>query len=172
MIRTLLALALLGLGACGAPAPKVTELQGYRDRSALIGVTSRYDAARFDGLWYVRAQFDPAAPQLSFRLTPGAMRLGAPACDAAGVCSEVAQDLALRRTGRGQFSVTMPSGERRAFWVLWVDEGFRTAVLGNPDGTFGWIVDRSRTGGGDRIAAAREILDFNGYDVGQLRVTQ
>ena len=67
----------------------------------------------------------------------------------------------------------MPSTlEARQFWVLWVDEGFRTAVLGNPDGTFGWIVDRSTTGGADRIKAAREILDFNGYDTGRLRVVE
>jgi apolipoprotein D and lipocalin family protein len=66
----------------------------------------------------------------------------------------------------------MPGGEMRAFWVLWVDEGFRTAVLGNPDGTFGWIVDRSTRGGADRIRAAREILDFNGYNVSQLRMIE
>lgn len=100
------------------------------------------------------------------------MRLGAPACDASGKCSDVSEDLPLRPRGQGRFSVTMPSGEARDFWVLWVDEGFRTAVLGNPDGTFGWIVDRSTTGGADRIAAAREILDFNGYDVSRLRVTR
>lgn len=166
------ALALILLGACAAPAPKVTQLQGYRDRDALIGVTSRFDARRFDGLWYVRAQFDPAEPKLSFRLMPAAMRLGAQVCDGSGACGEVAEDLPLRRTGQGRFVVTMPSGEARMFWVLWVDEGFRTAVLGNPDGTFGWIVDRSTTGGADRIRAAREILDFNGYDVSKLRVVK
>lgn len=170
-MRFLLAGAvMLAVAACAAPAPKITGMPGYRDRSALIGVTSRFDAAKFDGLWYVRAQFDPAAPRLSFGLTEGAMRLGTPVCDAAGVCGDVAEDLPLQRTGKGRFSVTMPSGEARQFWVLWVDEGFRTAVLGNPDGTFGWIVDRSTTGGADRIAAAREILDFNGYDVNLLRM--
>lgn len=163
---------MIALGACAAPAPKVTSLQGYRDRDALIGVTSRYDARKFDGLWYVRAQFDPAVPKLSFRMMPTAMRLGAQVCDGSGVCGEVAEDLALRRTGQGRFNVTMPSGEQRIFWVLWVDEGFRTAVLGNPDGTFGWIVDRSTTGGADRIKAAREILDFNGYDVSKLKVVK
>lgn len=172
MIRKLLVAAALALGACVAQAPKVTELQGYRDREALIGVTSRFDAAKFGGLWYLREAFDPARPQLSFRLMQSAMRLGAPVCDAAGICSEVSEDLALRRRGKGRFVVTMPSGEAREFWVLWVDEGFRTAALGNPDGTFGWIADRSRTGGADRIRAAREILDFNGYDVSKLRVIE
>jgi apolipoprotein D and lipocalin family protein len=167
--------AMLALGACAAPPPKVTELQSYRDRSALIGVTSRYDDAQFAGLWYVRAGFGPGQEGLSFRMTTGAapvMRLGAQVCDAAGLCGEVAQDLTTRRLGQGRFSVRMPGGEMRAFWVLWVDEGFRTAVLGNPDGTFGWIVDRSTRGGADRIRAAREILDFNGYNVSQLRMIE
>ncbi len=101
------------------------------------------------------------------------MRLGASVCDRGGVCGEVARGSAADGAlGKGQFSVTMPGGETRDFWVLWVDEGFRTAVLGNPTGDFGWIVDRSTTGGADRITAAREILDFNGYDVSQLRVTK
>ena len=49
--------------------------------------------------------------------------------------------------------------------VLWVDEGFRTASIGTPDGSFGWIIDRAARGGADRIKAAGEILAFNGYDV-------
>lgn len=172
MIRIAAVAALIALGACAAAPPKITNLQSYRDREALIGVISRFDEAKFDGLWYLRAGFDPAAPQLSFRLTPTAMRLGAPACDATGACSEVAEDLPLQRIGKGRFSVQLPSGEAREFWVLWVDPDFRTAALGNPDGTFGWIIDRSTTGGADRIKAAREILDFNGYDVSQLRVVR
>ncbi|MEH6831299.1 MAG: lipocalin family protein [Sulfitobacter sp.] len=167
------ALAVLALGACAAPPPKVTTLQGYRDRSALIGVTSRFDAKKFEGLWYVRQAFAPSGAGLSFRMAKGgAMRLGATVCDGSGVCGTVAEDLPVTRISKGRFKVAMPSGEAREFWVLWVDEGFRTAVLGNPDGTFGWIVDRSTTGGADRIKAAREILDFNGYDVSQLRTVK
>ena len=52
--------------------------------------------------------------------------------------------------------------------MLWVDDDFRTAALGTPDGSLGWIIDRSATGGTDRIAAAREIMEFNGYDVSKL----
>lgn len=176
MIRIAAALVVLALGACAAQTPKVTTLQGYRDRSAVIGATSRFDEARFAGVWYIRAGFEPDLGRMAFRMgtSPGGpvMRLGAFVCDPAGICGDFAQDLPLKRLGNGRFVTKMPGGETREFWVLWVDEGFRTAVLGNPDGTFGWIVDRSTKGGADRIRAAREILDFNGYDVSQLKVVK
>ena len=54
------------------------------------------------------------------------------------------------------------------FWVLWVDDDFRTAVIGSPTGQFGWIMDRPGAASADRTRAAREILDFSGYDLGRL----
>lgn len=177
MIRSTLLAGLLVLGACAVepPAP-AADGPSYRDPSALIGVTSRFDADRFSGVWYVRAGFDPALGRMAFRMidTPKghAMRLGAFVCDGAGVCGDYAQDLPAAQKGKGRYSVQMPDGATREFWVLWVDEGFRTAVLGNKQGDFGWIVDRSTTGGADRIKAAREILDFNGYNVSQLKVVK
>ncbi|MEP1765229.1 MAG: lipocalin [Sulfitobacter sp.] len=174
MIRGLTFAAVMALGACAAtpPAP-VAVGPTYRDAQALIGVTSRFDAKKFEGVWYVRAGFDPALGRMAFRLmdtpTGTVMRLGVFVCDGAGVCGDYAEDLPTKRIGKGRFAVTMPNGQVREFWVLWVDEGFRTAVLGNKAGDFGWIADRATTGGADRIKAAREILDFNGYDVSRLR---
>ncbi|MCP5036327.1 MAG: hypothetical protein GY945_01870 [Rhodobacteraceae bacterium] len=54
------------------------------------------------------------------------------------------------------------------YWVLWVDEDYRTAAIGTPSGTFGWIIDRERSGGEDRIVAAREVLEWLGYDMNRL----
>ena len=52
--------------------------------------------------------------------------------------------------------------------VLWVDEGFRTAVLGTPSGSRAFILDRGATPAPDRLRAAREILNWYGYDLAQL----
>lgn len=177
MIRSFLAVGMLALGACtSAPQPLVTKVPGYRDQSAVIGVTSRFDARKFEGVWYVREGFDPALGRMAFRLitTPQGqvMRLGAFVCDPAGVCGDFSEDLPVTQLGNGRFRVKMPDGRPREFWVLWVDEGFRTAVLGNKQGDFGWIVDRSTKGGADRIKAGREILDFNGYDLRHLKVAK
>ncbi|QUJ75246.1 lipocalin family protein [Sulfitobacter albidus] len=156
---------LAALAACNAPVGSgVTTAPSYRDANVPIGVTSRFDAAKFAGLWRVRAVLPEADKfeQLAFR--GGTFRIGADVCDPAGICFTAAEDLPTRRTGPGRYVITMPGGEQRRLWVLWVDEGFRTALVGSPDGTFAWILDRAATGGADRIRAAREILDFNGYD--------
>ncbi|WP_298857735.1 lipocalin family protein [uncultured Sulfitobacter sp.] len=171
------ALVAVALGACAADVPAPVPLgPSYRDQTSPIGITSRFDAEKFEGVWYVRAGFDPSLGRMAFRMvdTPKgpAMRLGAFVCDPAGVCGDFAEDLPLTWISRGRYSVRMPDGMTREFWVLWVDEGFRTAVLGNKTGEFGWIVDRSTKGGADRMKAAREILDFNGYDVRQLRTVK
>ena len=53
-------------------------------------------------------------------------------------------------------------------WVIWMDEAVRTAVIATADGRAAFILDRKPEGGADRIEAAREILDFNGYDITRL----
>ncbi|KEJ89235.1 lipocalin [Sulfitobacter donghicola DSW-25 = KCTC 12864 = JCM 14565] len=176
-MRGALLAGLMALGACAVEPPAPVPVgPSYRDQTALIGVTSRFDADKFAGVWYIRAGFDPALGKMAFRMidTPNghAMRLGAFVCDGAGVCGDYSQDLPAAKKGKGRYAVQMPDGNTRDFWVLWVDEGFRTAVLGNKSGDFGWIVDRSTKGGSDRIKAAKEILDFNGYDVSQLKVVR
>ena len=164
-----------GLVACNAPLDSALESgASYRDQETLIGVTSRFEESRFVGLWHLRAYL-PASErydQLAFGLdgTTPKVSLAANVCDAAGICGFFAEDLNAKRVGNGHYLIDTLNGTKRKMWVLWVDEGFRTAVIGNPEGTFAWILDRSATGGADRIKAAREILDFNGYDVSQLKV--
>lgn len=55
-------------------------------------------------------------------------------------------------------------------WVLWADADNRTVVLGTPSGAYGFILNRDPSLPSDRLNAARDILAFNGYDVGKLDV--
>lgn len=167
MKRALFWLAVLA--GCAGPAPETA--QGLRDTGALIGATSRYDAARFKGPWLVRDSFGDGVAQVALvETTKGsAFQL----CTQVGCGDGGTLWLAQQQgQGQGRYALSRPDGSTRTLWVLWVDEGFRTAVVGNPAGDFGWILDRSASGGADRIAAAREILDFNGYDTDQLRIRQ
>ncbi len=168
---TLAAFLLGGLVACNSATPPPEA--GFRDPEVLIGATSRYDAARFAGDWQVRAAFpgDGDLRAVSFVPQGPTFVEHRQLCDAASRCEDRRALWVATEQGPGRYTLRAAAdGAERALWVLWVDEGFRTAVVGTPDGRYGWILDRQITGGADRIAAAREILDFNGYDVGALQV--
>ncbi len=53
-------------------------------------------------------------------------------------------------------------------WVHWLDVNNRTAAMGDPNGTRVWIMDRTGAPG-DRLKAAREILEWYGYDLSRLQ---
>ena len=71
-------------------------------------------------------------------------------------------DTLARPAGPGRLSVAGQDD----WWILWVDEGYRTLAVGTPSGRFGFVLDRA-TGAADRLQAAREVFDFNGYDTAQ-----
>ncbi|MBD3662490.1 lipocalin family protein [Sulfitobacter sp. TSTF-M16] len=167
---------ILALAACDARRDTAQSGASYRDQDVLIGVTSRYDEARFLGQWYMRAAL-PANERIERvrfenRATGLQMQMAQYGCDPGGTCGTISDTLKVEREGVGRYAIDMADGTTRTLWVLWVDESFRTALVGNPEGAFAWILDRQPTGGADRIAAAREILDFNGYDVSQLRMNE
>ncbi len=58
------------------------------------------------------------------------------------------------------------------YWVLWVDGDYQTAVVGTPSGRAGWVLNRTPEISADRLDAARGVLQFNGYDITQLEMTQ
>jgi len=160
MIRHVAVAALvLGLTGCA----QTPDISGFRDVSAPIAATTRFEAPRLDGTWWVRAEFAQAPTQArqvryvwngngSFDIGPDGGAL---------VRHDVSEGARWRA-----------SGGAPEIWLLWVDTGYRTAALGTPDGSFGMILDRSATGGTDRIAAARDIFDWFGYDLTKLQETQ
>jgi len=151
VIRARLVIAmLLALSAC------VPTAIGYRDANTQISSTTRFDAARFAGAWQMRAALGAAPMALRFAHEGGvitALQLG-----------DAGSAMALDQTFPARFN-----SADGPIWLLWVDDDYRTAVLGAPDGRFAWLLDRNSAGGADRIAAARSVLEFNGYDLTQLR---
>ena len=149
------ALALLAaLAACGA--------EGYRDTGAPISSAALFDPARFAGTWYEVARYpEPDGCSATATFAPLADgRLAVTDGCTRGVAEVV---------GPGRLSVRLDgAAEATPVWVLWVDEGYRTAVLGDPSGRAGRILNRDPQIPADRLAAAREVLDFNGYDLAQL----
>ena len=147
-------------GALVACAPQTSGT--YRDPSAPFGATTRFDPVSFAGEWELVASFDPAVRgRVSFTHDPSTQtvtltsdvipaQVGVYAIDAPGVLVKSA-----------------PPEETLV--VMWVDEGFRTAVIGTVSGDFGAVINRGTEIPRDRDTAAREILAFYGWDVSQLK---
>lgn len=170
----LILLTLLLLAACGGEraAPVTTD----RDPSAPFASIASFDPVRFGGRWYEVAAFPSVAAIACLsswtEYTPrpdGTLGLGRFCRSADGSVTQTAGRAI--PVGPGRLSVTFAGddGQPATWWVLWVDEGYRTAVIGTQSGRGAWVLNRDPNAPADRLAAAREILDFYGYDPSRLR---
>lgn len=163
-------LACLSLAAC---APRgVVDGSIYRTAAAPIYSNAVFDFGRLDGHWDQVASFAEVAQKncnaggAEFAGTPAERRVTYRLClsgrDVSGAGAVVA-------TGPGRFKVKGTDGLAQDWWVLWVDESYRTMAIGNPSGTFGFILNRGKVLPADRLNAARDVFDFNGYDTARLQ---
>ncbi|MEO0917007.1 MAG: lipocalin family protein [Pseudomonadota bacterium] len=156
------------LAACGT--------SNYRDPAVTLTSMAVFDPVRYSGLWYEVASY-PTPFQSGCTNTQADYRLQADgsldvrnACFRDGTLSVIEGTATV--SGPGRLRVRLDGVPFAAdYWVLWVDEGYRTAVVGTPSGRAGWVLNRDPVIPADRLAAAEEVLRFNGYDVTQLRRT-
>lgn len=161
-LSLLFALVLL---ACARPAP-APQGGPYRPVEAPIYSNAVLDPARLVGDWQQVAGFGAAAcapGQVSIRETGAGLGIHYRLCQSG---SAVAAAGPMVPVGPGRFDVP---GQPGPWWVLWADADDRTLVIGTPGGEIGFILNRGDFPP-DRLAAAKEILDWNGYDLGRLHV--
>ena len=153
---------MLVLAGCVGSAPEsLLHEQGRMSSAAL------FEPARFGGEWRVvqSGVAGCAGARQDWAVDgQGGYRLSGVDCSGAAP-----------RALSGQMRVTGPGGRMAAsgdayrrlpVWVLWVDQDYRMAALGTPDGSFGVVLAREgATSRDDLIRAAREVLDFNGYNL-------
>jgi apolipoprotein D and lipocalin family protein len=162
-------LAALLLAACAAAPAKV---QGFRAKGPIYS-NAVMDMAQVAGRWTQAATFASggkpgcAAGGAEISSTPTGLTIATRLCLNG---AEVSYAGPLAVTGPGRAT---PTGAARApldreWWVLWADVDLRTLVIGTPDGSFGFILNRGGPLPQDRLKAAREILDWNGYDTARL----
>jgi apolipoprotein D and lipocalin family protein len=113
----------------------------YRDRSVTIASSANFDPSRYLGRWYEVARYpNPfqagcAGSVVEYASGEGGEILVRNAClDASGRGHR--RDLRHGQVvGPGRLSVRLDGVPVAApYWVLWVDEGYRTAVVGQPTG--------------------------------------
>lgn len=162
-----LSLVLL-LAACGS---------SYRDRAEPITSVANFDAQKYSGLWYEVARFPVWFQEGCTNTQAEYTTLEEGVLGVRNACLRN-EELSViegkaRVDGPGRLKVRlgwMPfPGD---YWVLWVDEDYRTAVVGTPSGRAGWILNRTPDISEDRLKAAKDVLEFNGYDVNALQLTE
>ncbi len=158
----ILSLALL-LAACAtAPSDAV-----FRTDGAPIWSAAAFAPAQIAGRWQQVAAYQAA--------TPGTCNTGAVEFRPVSGGLMVEGALCLNGSTRKVSGLAQPAGPGRLalpgqedWWILWVDSGYRTLAIGTPSGSFGFVLDRGAAAP-DRLAAAREVFDFNGYSAGAFR---
>ena len=168
VLRRYLVGALLvgGLVAC-APVPTVPPAPSditFRNPSANIGATARFDPMRFAGDWHVVARFVETGESAAHDVIAVTYHQGKDRIVV--VASEGAQTYAYDGT-----AVLRPK-QGEPLIIMWVDESFRTAVLGTTSGQDGYILDRKPNPRKDRLKAATEILKFYGWDTRRQKRTK
>lgn len=158
------------LAACSATSSPPAD--GFRDRGRPIYSNAVYDPGRIAGDWVQVAAF---AAGEGPGCAPGRVQVGGSAAALTGagaLCldgARLAVSGALAQVGPGRVRPAEAEGVLdQDWWLLWVDADYRTLVVGTPSGAFGFILDRGGSLPADRMAAAREVLDWNGYDLGRL----
>ncbi|MDW3223049.1 MAG: lipocalin family protein [Paracoccaceae bacterium] len=159
---------LLLLSACAAP---------YRDTNLPITSQVDFDAERYLGRWYEIARFPVSFQQGCTATTADYGAIDDDTISVTNTCRQNTPKGALRSitgtaeiAGPGQLKVRFDNIPFIAapYWVLWVDEGYETAVVGVPNGRAGWILARTRAIDDQRRERAEEVLSSNGYNTNLL----
>lgn len=148
----------------------------YRDTAAPISSKAVFDPTQYVGLWYEVARFPVpfedgcAGVTAEYGLRDDGLLSVRNICRNADGTERSRMNGSAEIVGPGRLKVRFDNIPFVAadYWVLWTDDGYRTAVVGAPDGKSGWILNRDPEIPADRLNAARDILEFNGYDIRRL----
>ncbi len=167
----LLALALLALGRPGPARAAGQPAEVHR------GV----DLERYLGTWYEIASYPAFFQRGCTASTARYTRDASGALRVRNACRKGGLDGKLSAV-EGYIRVPDPADPARLkvsffrpfwsdYWILWVDEGYRVALVGTPDRDYLWILARTRTLDEATWNAALERLRAGGWDTDRLNRT-
>jgi len=181
MKRIIAAMSLAMLAAC-MQEPSVVlpaDVSMIRNPTAPVGSQVDVVVADLDGIWMPRLTIQGEWPMggrpVRFTEQNGdlAILTELNACNTDGECATTTWSVQYRQTIAGRFERVAGQDAQtiahpNEIWIYWFDFDRRTVALGDPNGSYVAILDRSARGGQDRITAAKDILTWYGYDVARL----
>lgn len=162
-------LALLA-GCLAAPSAQ-NDPSLLRNPTVPLSIISRGGAQAMQGEWQVRASSpgyrDVQTLTFNTRATPQHMvEFLSISCDTASNCEALTDGWMAQPLAQNRWHLTSETTDTEMeLWVIWIDDGLRTAAIGSPDSDMAFILDRKPKGGSDRMIAAHDVLDFNGYNM-------
>lgn len=151
---------LLVMACADVPDDRSGQAIALRNPTVPIGAILRFELAKLDGDWTVQSGAGGPWALTEFSVSQG----GALWRENDGRTARIVP----RATGI--LRLTYDDGSERDVWVLWTDPDHHTLALGNPEGGFGFIATRAGRFRADQVAAAGQVLDFNGYRTNEWKV--
>ena len=173
MKRLALALPLLVAACMTGPS--------YRDTSVPIATAMNVDLNRYQGLWYEIARFPVSFEEgcvgvtAEYTLNPdGTVKVVNTCREGSLTAPPRSAEAVATVDGPGMLKVDFvplipfTAGD---YWILYIDEGYETVVVGTPDGTAGWILARQSEISEARLRRGYAVLERAGYDISRITLT-
>ncbi|MEY8800358.1 lipocalin family protein [Leisingera sp. XS_AS12] len=163
--------------------PSASMAEGYRDTDVPMAVETGLDLSRYLGKWYEIARFPNDFEKGCEGVTAEYSALPEGRIKVVNTCRKGAPD-GPAESAEGKARVVAPGILEVNFvpwlsflpftwgdyWVLDVDDDYRVAVVGTPNGKQGWILARSPEISAEQLSEAKSVLRGNGYDIRALKM--
>ncbi len=165
----LLGLSVLALAGCFGTS--------YRDQSKPFPVVSEFDAQKYLGEWYQIARYDAwyeygcVGDRAEYALLSKTEIQVKNTCNAKTVDGDVITSIGSARIEKpGVLTVKFFGGYPADpnYYVMAIKGDYEIAVVGEPDGTSGWILARDPKLSEADLAWAKAVLADAGYDLSEL----
>ena len=175
MKRLLLALPLLATACAIGPS--------FRDTSVPIPTAMQIDLNRYQGLWYEIARFPVSFEEGCVGVTAEYTVNPDGTVKVVNTCREGSLAATPRSSEATAEAVDASNAKLKVdfvpyipftagdYWILDIDEGYQTVVVGNPDGTAGWVLARQPQISEARLERGYAVLREAGYDLSQITLT-
>jgi apolipoprotein D and lipocalin family protein len=164
--------------------PSFLNADVYRNTNIPLNVIKNFDVNNFLGKWYEIARFPFYYEKGCYGVTSEYSKKEKGTIEIQNTCFQNSMN-GEKKVYTGEVEIIEPGKlsvsfvqfpilkflTQEEFWILHVNEQKNTAVIGNPKGTRGWILSKTKQIKKTNLKTALEVLKNNGYDTSQIIMT-